>query len=84
MRTRPPSEASIMAAITRHVEINGKAMKYADLITTLADDTSDRTEWSWLYREVGKLTQRLKNLGRLELVKGRGAGWTIPREAAAK
>lgn len=81
-RTRPPSEASIIAVITRHVAAHGKAMKYAALIDALKP--CDRAESIRLYNTVGPLVQRLRSCGRLELVKGRGAGWTIPREAAAK
>jgi hypothetical protein len=80
MRTRPPSEASIIAAITRHVEVNGKAMKYAALIDALKP--CDHARWLELYDAAGPILQRLKSCGCLELVKGRGAGWTIPREAS--
>lgn len=79
-RTRPPSEAAIVAAIARHVEANGKAMKYAALIDSLNE--GDRAEWSHLYAVTSPIVQRLKSCGRLELVKGAGAGWTIPRESS--
>lgn len=54
---------------------NGATMKYGEIVAQL--ETMLRYDGTLLYRLADRVLQRMKRLGRVELVRGAGGGWRI-------
>ncbi len=74
-----PTDDQVLAAM----DPNGAVMKYGEIVEQCKDELSGTANRDQLYRAVDRVLQRMKRAGRVDLVKGRGAGWKISRHELA-
>jgi len=55
----------------------GATMKYGAIVAQVADQSGLPHHGHEFYRAVDKMLQRMKKIGRVELVKGAGGGWKL-------
>lgn len=73
----PPVLALTDAQVLAAMDPNGAPLKYGEIVAQL--ETALRHNGSELYRIADRVLQRMKRLGQVELVKGVGGGWRIPK-----
>lgn len=59
---------------------NGAVMKYGEIIAQL--EITLGLHEKQLYRAADPVMRRMKRCGKIELIKGTGAGWRVIRQAA--